>query len=51
MSDPRTPEYVRATDDATSAGRRRFRQTLVRVMAVQVVSLLLLWALEAVYTT
>lgn len=38
MSDVRSPE------------RARFRRTLVRVMAVQVVSLLLLWWLQAAYT-
>lgn len=31
------------------AGRRRFRLTLVRVMAVQVAALLLLWLLQARY--
>ena len=29
--------------------RKRFRRTLVRVMAVQVVTLLLLWLLQARY--
>lgn len=29
--------------------RQRFRSTLVRVMTVQVVTLLLLWALQARY--
>lgn len=31
------------------AGRARFRATLVRVMAVQVVALVLLWVLQARY--
>lgn len=30
--------------------RARFRRTLVKVMTVQVVSLLLLWWLQAAYT-
>lgn len=33
-----------------STGRERFRRTLAKVMAVQVVSLLLLWCLQAVFT-
>ena len=33
------------------AGRRRFRLTLVRVMAVQVAALLLLWLLQSRYGT
>ena len=35
------------TDKVTD--RNRFRKTLVRVLIVQVVSLLLLWALQAHY--
>jgi len=31
-------------------GSRRFRRTLLRVMAVQVATLLLLWLLQARYT-
>ena len=31
-------------------GSRRFRRTLLRVMAVQVVALVLLWLLQAIYT-
>lgn len=38
MSDVRSPE------------RARFRRTLAKVMTVQVVSLLLLWWLQATYT-
>ena len=34
------------SDDAT-----RFRRTLIKVMAVQVVTLLLLWWLQASFTT
>lgn len=30
-----------------TAARRRFRRTLARVMAVQIVTLLLLWLLQA----
>ena len=36
--------------DATS-DRARFRQTLVRVMTVQVVTLLLLWMLQVTFTS
>ena len=39
MSDTPTPDY----------GRRLFRRTLLRVMAVQVATLLLLWLLQAGY--
>jgi hypothetical protein len=37
---------VTTTDEA----RARFRRTLVRVMAMQVVTLILLWLLQAQYT-
>ena len=42
-----TPDDVRAfrREDA-----QRFRQTLIRVMAVQFVSLILLWLLQSYYT-
>ena len=34
----------------SDAGSRRFRRTLLRVMAVQVGTLLLLWLLQTRYT-
>jgi hypothetical protein len=37
------------TSPDIEAERRRFRTTLVRVMAVQVVALALLWLLQARY--
>lgn len=37
-------------DPARSGDRRRFRRTLVRVLAIQAVALLLLWLLQARYT-
>lgn len=40
------PETVPAPD----AGARRFRRTLASVLAVQVVTLLLLWLLQAVFS-
>ena len=43
MTQPPTP-----TDDR--AARARFRATLARVMAVQVVTLVLLWLLQRRYT-
>lgn len=39
-----TPETARAEE------RRRFRRTLVRVLAVQVITILLLWLLQARYS-
>lgn len=42
------PESHRPADPQTE--RARFRTTLVRVMAVQLVTLLLLWLLQARYT-
>ena len=41
-------QHSPAPDDPAAA--RRFRVTLVRVMAVQVVTLLLLWLLQSRYT-
>jgi hypothetical protein len=38
--DPTSPE----------AGRRRFRQTLVRVMSVQIATLIALWLLQRHFT-
>jgi len=35
---------------ALSAGSRRFRRTLVSVLAVQVVTLLVLWLVQARYS-
>ena len=37
------------TDDRT-VERARFRRTLIRVMTVQVISLLLLWWLQVTFT-
>lgn len=37
------------SDAAPREGGSRFRRTLVRVMTVQVISLLLLWWLQATY--
>lgn len=34
----------------TDEGNRRFRKTLVRVMSVQVITLLLLWLLQRTYS-
>lgn len=42
------PEPGRPAD--AQAERARFRRTLFRVMAVQLVTLLLLWLLQARYT-
>lgn len=36
-------------DENEQVGRRRFRRNLFRVMAVQVITLLLLWLLQARY--
>ena len=45
MTNPADSQYTTAPD----AGAR-FRRTLVRVMAVQIVSLVLLWLLQQHYT-
>jgi hypothetical protein len=37
------------TPEPATPGRRAFRSTLIRVLAVQVVALLLLWLLQARY--
>lgn len=62
MSDPRaplppaggltgTPPIQRAIVEAPAVDpRRRFRLTLVSVIAVQIVALLLLWAVQAHFT-
>lgn len=42
------PEPRQPTDPQTE--RARFRTTLIRVMAVQLLTLLLLWLLQARYT-
>lgn len=39
-----TPEPARTEE------RRRFRRTLVRVLAVQVIAILILWLLQARYS-
>lgn len=36
--------------DERGVGRRRFRRNLIRVMTVQVISLILLWLLQSRYT-
>lgn len=36
-------------DPTPAEARRRFRRTLVRVLAVQVITVLLLWVLHARY--
>jgi hypothetical protein len=36
-------------DEPTDTGHRQFRLTLIRVLAVQVVALLLLWLLQSRY--
>ena len=38
------------TPTGADAGKRRFRQTLVRVMAVQVATLIALWLLQRYFT-
>jgi len=38
------------SDNSNGESRRQFRSVLVRVLAVQVVTLLLLWLLQARYT-
>ncbi len=48
MPQPSTPPPDAAPDVA--AGRRRFRRTLVRVLLVQVVTLLALWLVQQRYT-
>lgn len=37
-------------DASPTTDRDRFRRTLIRVMAVQVVTLLLLWLLQSIYS-
>ena len=39
-----------APEPARDEERRRFRRTLVRVLAVQVIAILLLWLLQARYS-
>lgn len=39
------------SDNMNGEARRQFRSVVVRVLAVQVVTLLLLWLLQARYTT
>ena len=45
MTIPDTADYTTAPDAGS-----RFRKTLVRVMAVQIVSLILLWLLQQHYS-
>jgi hypothetical protein len=40
-----------ATPESTPADQAKFRQTLIRVMTVQVVTLLALWAMQARYNS
>jgi hypothetical protein len=47
--DDQQPEPM-STPESNDAGRSRFQQTLIRVMTVQVVTLLLLWLLQVRYT-
>ena len=47
---PRPPQPT-APQDVIPRDAARFRRTLVRVLAVQVVTLLLLWALQVAYTS
>ena len=49
MTPPRSPS-VTAPQDVIPRDAARFRRTLVRVMAVQVVTLVLLWLLQSRYT-
>jgi hypothetical protein len=39
------------TTSSTEADRTRFRRTLIRVMSVQVVTLLVLWWLQKTFTS
>ena len=50
MTSPRPPQET-APQDVVPRDAARFRRTLVRVLAVQVVTLLLLWALQVAYTS
>jgi hypothetical protein len=48
MTDPRAPQET-APQDIIPRDAERFRRTLVRVLAVQVVTLVLLWLLQGRY--
>lgn len=48
MTDPRAPKET-APQDIIPRDAQRFRRTLVRVLAVQVVTLVLLWLLQGRY--
>ena len=50
MTTPRPPQET-APQDVIPRDAARFRRTLVRVLAVQVVALLLLWALQVAYSS
>lgn len=44
------PQYPPAPEALLNPEHARFRRTLVRVLSIQVVTLLLLWLLQARYT-
>ena len=46
---PSPPTRIMTNPPPAETPRRTFRSTLVRVLAVQVVSLILLWILQARY--
>jgi hypothetical protein len=46
---PRTPPSPAPPDDAPPEDAARFRQTLIKVMSMQVVALLALWWLQTRY--
>jgi hypothetical protein len=50
MPTPRSPQ-VTAPQDVIPRDAARFRRTLVRVLAVQVVTLVLLWLLQVRYSS
>ena len=48
---PARPPQETAPQDVIPRDAARFRRTLVRVLAVQVVTLVLLWVLQVAYTS
>lgn len=50
MSDPATESAREPTGPRSPADRARFRRNLVGVLAVQLVTLIALWLLQARYT-
>jgi hypothetical protein len=50
MTTPNTGTASDTEQGDAAAGRARFRRTLVRVMAMQVVALIVLWWLQSRYT-